>query len=184
MRLNNLMLLLLLTATLSVRAQERYFTKTAKITLYSQAPLETIEAVNKTAGAVLELSSGVVQAAVLMRGFEFKKALMQEHFNENYVESDKYPKGVFKGTLVNNTAVDYTKDGTYTATVRGTLTLHGVSRHVETPVTLTVRGGRITATAAFTGLLSDYNISIPSLVKDKISNSVRVSLDAVLEPLN
>lgn len=173
----------MLSVTLCVQAQDRYFTKTAKISLFSHAPLETIEAVNKTAGAVLDTRSGTVQAAVLMRGFEFKKALMQEHFNENYVESDKYPKAEFRGSLQNFSGVNYTQDGTYNATLKGQLTLHGITKPVEAPVTLTVQNGKINAISTFTVLLSAYQISIPAIVKDKVSNSVRVTVEAGLEPL-
>src|SRR5579875_3511177 len=83
-------------------AQGRYFTKTGKITFISKAPLEDDEAVNKTVTAVLDSKSGAIQFAVLMKGFEFEKALMQQHFNEDYVESDKYPKSEFKGRITNN----------------------------------------------------------------------------------
>lgn len=167
-----------------LRAQSRYFTKTARIVFLSTAPLETIEAVNKTAGAVLDTKSGTVQAVALMRGFDFKKALMQEHFNENYVESDKYPKAEFRGTLVNNDAVNYGKDGTYTTTAKGQLTIHGIAKALEAPVTLSVQNGKVNVATTFTVSLTDYQISIPSIVKDKVSKTVKVTMDALLDPLN
>ena len=178
-----LLFLLLVCLEMAAHAQDRYFTKTGKITLYSNAPLETIEALNRTAAAVLDTKSGAVQVAVLMRGFEFKKALMQEHFNENYVESNKYPKSEFRGSVVNNGDIHYTQNGTYKATVKGQLTLHGVTKPVEAPVIFTVQNGRITAVSTFSVLLSDYKISIPSLVKDKINNKVSVTIEAGMEPL-
>ena len=165
-------------------AQDRYFTKTGKISFLSKAPLETIESVNKTVGAVLDTQTGAVQFAVLMKGFEFKKALMQEHFNENYIESHKYPGAEFKGSLTNNAEINYEKDdATYQAKVSGQLTIHGITKPLEAPVTLTINGGKIEGNSTFTLLLSDYNISIPSLVKDKINNSVKVTVDVKLEPL-
>lgn len=175
---------LLFSTVAFVQAQDRYYTKTGKITLYSHAPLETIEAVNKTAGAVLDAKTGALQFAVLMRGFEFRKALMQEHFNENYVESDKYPKGEFKGSIVNNGDINYAQDGTYKATVKGQLSMHGITRPLETTATLTIRDGKIDATSGFPVQLSDYRISIPAIVKDKINNSVRVTVEVQLSPLN
>lgn len=170
-------------STTLVKAQDRYFTKTGTIEFYSKAALEDIEAKNKTVTAVLDGKSGAMQFSVPMKGFEFEKALMQEHFNENYVESNKYPRAEFKGAIANNSAVNYTKDGTYNVTVKGKLTLHGVTKDVEAPGTLKVDNGKIEGKSTFTIQLSDYNISIPSVVKDKISNSIKISVDTKLEPI-
>jgi polyisoprenoid-binding protein YceI len=166
-----------------VQAQDRYYTKTGKIEFFSSAPLEDIEAKNKTVTAVLDTKTGAMQFSVQMKGFEFAKALMQEHFNENYVESGKFPKGEFKGSVVNNSAVNYAKDGTYKVNVKGKMTIHGVTKDVEAPGTIKVNGGKIEATSTFNIQLSDYNISIPSVVKDKISNNIKISVDTKLEPL-
>ncbi len=167
----------------AVNAQDRYFTKTGKIEFTSKAPLEDIEAKNKTVTAVLDTKTGALQFSVQMKGFEFEKALMQQHFNENYVESDKYPKAEFKGALANNAAVNYSKDGTYPVTVKGKLTIHNITKDVEVPGTIKVNGGKIEAVSTFNILLSDYKISIPSPVKDKISNNIRIAVDTKLEPL-
>ncbi len=175
--------LLLLGIALCAHAQDRYFTKTGRITFLSNAPLEDIEAVNKTAGAVLDTRTGQIQFAVLMKGFEFKKALMQEHFNENYVESHKYPKAEFRGNIVNNNSVNYTKDGTYAVNVKGQLSLHGVTKEIEVPATIQVQGGKIEGRSTFTLHVADYRIAIPSLMKDKISNNVKVVVQVKLEPL-
>lgn len=172
-----------LLAVATVQAQGRYFTKTGRISFTSHAPLEDIEAVNKTASAVLDAKTGQLQFAVLMKGFEFKKALMQEHFNENYMESHKYPKAEFRGSIVNNADVNYTKDGTYQARARGQLSLHGVTRDIDVPATLLVQGGKVEGRATFPVRVADYNITIPSLVKDKISNTVNVTVQVRLEPL-
>ena len=107
---------------------------------------------------------------------------MQEHFNENYVESNKYPKADFKGSIVNNSAVNYAKDGTYNVTVKGKLTIHGVTKDVQSPGTIKVSAGKIDAASTFNIQLSDYNISIPSVVKDKVSNTIKISVDTKLEP--
>jgi polyisoprenoid-binding protein YceI len=168
----------------TVQAQGRYFTKTGRISFYSNAPLEDIEAVNKTASAVLDAKTGQIQFAVLMKGFAFKKALMQEHFNENYVESHKYPKAEFRGSIVNNSEVNYTKDGTYAVRAKGQLSLHGVTRDIEVPATLQVQGGKIEGNATFPVRVADYRITIPSLMKDKISNTVNITVQVKLDPLN
>ncbi len=166
-----------------VQAQDKYFTKNAKIDFFSVAPLEDIEGKNKTASAVLDTKTGSLQFSVLMQGFEFDKALMQEHFNENYVESDKFPKAEFKGSIVNNAEINYGKPGTYNAKVKGTMTLHGVTKDIETTATIKVNDDNLKAESIFNLLLSDYNIKRPAVVKDKISNTIKVTVDAKLDPL-
>ena len=164
-------------------AQDKFYTKTGKIDFYSKAPLEDIEAKNKTVTAVVDSKSGAIQFQVQMKGFEFEKKMMQEHFNTNYVESSKYPKSEFKGTITNNSEINYTKDGSYTAKVKGKLTLHGVTKDVETTGTMKVSGGKVDAGSTFNILLSDYNIKIPAVVKDKVSNNVKIVVSCLLEPL-
>jgi len=165
------------------QAQDKYFTKTGKIEFYSKAPMEDIEAKNKTVAAILDTKTGAVQFSVLMKGFEFPKALMQEHFNENYVESNKFPKSEFKGSITNNTLINYTKDGSYPARVAGKLTIHGITKDVNTTGTVKVDGGKINLSSVFNILLSDYKIKIPSLVKEKLSNNIQIAVDCRLEPL-
>ena len=117
----------LIAATLlstSLFAQDKYFTKTGKISFFSKAIIENIEAHNRSVTCVLDTKTGNVQFSVPIKGFEFEKALMQEHFNENYLESDKYPRGEFKGQIVNNSEIDYTKDGVFQGKVKGKLTIH------------------------------------------------------------
>ena len=164
-------------------AQGKFFTKTGKIEFYSKAALEDIEGKNKTVTAVIDTKTGALQFAVQMKGFEFEKQLMQQHFNENYAESDKYPKAEFKGAVVTPASIDFTKEGSYPARVKGKLTLHGVTRELEATGTIKVAGGRIEMNSSLNLLLSDYNIRIPAVVRDKISNSIKVTIDCKLEPL-
>jgi hypothetical protein len=173
----------LLLFTTIAQAQDKYFTKNARIDFFSVAPLEDIEGKNKTASAVLDTKTGSLQFSVLMQGFEFDKALMQEHFNENYVESDKFPKAEFKGSIVNNAEINYGKPGTYNAKVKGTMTLHGVTKDIETTATIKVNDDNLKAESIFNLLLSDYNIKRPAVVKDKISNTIKVTVDAKLDPV-
>lgn len=165
------------------QAQGKYYTKTGRISFASRAPMEDIDAVNKTVTAVLDSKSGALQFSVLMKGFDFPKALMQEHFNENYVESNKYPKAEFKGSITNNGDINYSKPGTYNANVKGKLTIHGVTRDISTNGTIKVEGDGLSATSSFNIELSDYNIKIPAVVKEKINNNVRISISTKLEPL-
>ncbi len=179
----NLMILGMLVAGMAAQAQGKYFTKTGRIEFFSKAPLEDIEAKNKTVTAVLDSKTGAVQFSVPMKGFEFPKALMQEHFNENYVESDKYPKAEFKGSIANNNEINYKKEGSYKAKVKGKMTLHGVTRDVEASGTIKVAGNQVFLNSVFNLQLSDYKIAIPGTVKDKISNSIRITVDSKLDPL-
>lgn len=181
--MKKLILIAALFSSAAGMAQEKFFTKSGRIKFHSKAPLENIDASHKSVTCVLDTKTGNLQFAVLMKGFEFEKALMQEHFNENYVESHKFPKAEFKGQLTNNAEVNYTKDGTYAAKVKGTLTMHGESREVEAPGTIIVKQGKLQAMADFNILLSDYKIEIPKMVKDNVSNSVKISVDCSLDPL-
>jgi len=183
MKINVSLVLSLLLFAFVPFAQGRYYTKTGKISFYSKTPMEVIEGKNKTATAVLDSKTGAMQFAVQMKGFEFEKQLMQQHFNENYVESDKYPNGEFKGNITNNSDINYSKDGSYTAKVKGKLTIHGVTKDVESVGTLKITGGTIDATSTFNVLMSDYNIKIPAIVKDKVSNNIKITVDCDLEPL-
>ena len=108
---------------------------------------------------------------------------MQEHFNKNYVESDKFPKSEFKGQVTNNSSVNYTTDGSYPVTVKGKLTIHGVTKDVETSGTLTVKEGKVQANSEFNVLVADYNITIPKMYRDNISKSIKVTVNCLLEPL-
>ena len=162
---------------------QKVFTKEGHVTFYSKAPLENIEAHNNKALGIIDMSTGVTEFSVLLKGFEFEKALMQEHFNENYVESDKYPKATFKGTI--KTAVLWKSDGTYNTTVQGLLTLHGVTKEETATATITVKNGNIGAKADMQIKLSDYGISIPALVGNKISETIKINiLISSLIPLN
>ncbi len=157
-------------------SQNRYFTKTGKVSFYSWAALENIEAHNKNAVSVFDKSTGQVEVSILMKAFEFEKALMEEHFNENYVESDKFPKSVFKGKINDLSVIDFSKNGKYTGTVVGQLSLHGQTKEIAAPVVFVVNNGQINVTTEFRVLLEDYKISIPSIVKDNISKEIKVTM--------
>lgn len=179
----SLVFVLVVSTCFFLQAQDKFYTKTGRVFFKStKTPLEKIEATNKSSTCVLDTKTGNLQFSVLMKGFEFEKALMQEHFNENYVESSKYPKSGFKGQVTNNNEVNYTKDGEYVAKVKGSLQLHGETKDVEATGKITVRNGKILASSSFEILLSDYKIRIPSLVSDKVANKVNVVIDCSLEP--
>jgi len=161
--------------------QDRIFTRKAAISFYSKAPMEDIEAHNNAAVSVIDKTTGLLEFSVLMKGFEFEKALQQEHFNENYVESDKYPKATFKGKMTDVSKVKFTTDGSYTVPVTGQLTLHGETKDITTNATITVKSGAVSGHTEFTISLDDYKIKIPALVKDKIAKSVKIVVNANYE---
>lgn len=167
----------------NVEAQ-KYITKTGKIRFFSDAPLEKVEAVNNQVNAVLDVASGDMVFKVLIKSFVFEKALMQEHFNENYMESDKFPTSTFTGKVTNISGMDFSKDAKYSAEVEGTLTIHGVSRPVKTQGTLESKSGKIEGKSVFTVNVKDYDIKIPSAVVKNIAETIEITVDVVLEKLN
>jgi hypothetical protein len=169
--------------TLSVQAQDKFFTKTGNIYFNCTGGIEKIEATNNSVTCVIDSKSGEMQFAVQMKGFEFEKALMQEHFNENYAESEKFPRAVFAGSISNNKEVNYKKDGTYSAKVKGKLTIHGETKDVTATGNVVIKKGAVSMHSAFSIQLSDYKIAIPSVVKDKISNDTKITVDCSLDAL-
>jgi polyisoprenoid-binding protein YceI len=173
--------LLLTIVYFSASGQDRLLTRNGSISFYSKAPLEDIEANTQTVVSVLDKKTGQIEFSVLIKSFTFEKALMQEHFNENYLESDKFPKSVFKGRIDDLGKVNFEKEGKYVASVTGQLTIHGETQTVTTPASITIEKGSALANADFNIALADYKISIPSLAKDKISKTVRISVNLKYE---
>lgn len=158
-------------------AQAKLFTKTGSISFFSKTTVENINARNNKVLAVWELASGKIEFSVLMKGFEFEKALMQEHFNEDYVESDKYPKAALKAVIENSNSILLTTDKIYAVKVNGTLTMHGVTKPVSAIATIKVKDGVVSATATLPVLLADFNIKIPAAVSDNISKKIDISIN-------
>lgn len=182
-RIRATLFILLLLPAAQIFAQDKYFTKSGDITFDASGITEDITADNKQVTFVLDAKTGALELAVLMKAFEFERALMQEHFNENYVESDKYPKSIFKGKITNFNDVDLSKDGSYPVKIDGQLTIHGVTKEVPAHGTLTMKNGKLSGKTSFKILLSDFDIDIPSIVKDKISKTVNINVAVWLNPL-
>lgn len=178
--MKRILFILALATSISASAQDRYMTRGANVSFFadgSNTP-EKIEAHNGQGTSVFDAKTGQFQFAVLMKAFEFEKALMQDHFHENYVESEKFPKSTFIGSVVDMSKVDLSKDGSYPVKVKGNLTLHGVTKEILADAIFAVKGGKVNGTSTFKVLLADYKIEIPSLVKDKISKEIRIVVDA------
>lgn len=174
-------LFVLFLAAVSLSAQSKYLTREGYIKFFSHTPIEDIEADLSNAASIIDSETGEVIITMQMEDFTFEKKLMQEHFNENYVESEKYPKASFKGFISNNADVDYSSEGTYNVLVKGDMTIHGVTNAMETYGTLQVRGGSITARAAFIIEPADYKIEIPKIVRNKIAKEVEVTVEMEYE---
>jgi hypothetical protein len=162
---------------------QKYFTKDGTIRFFSDAKMEKIEGTNNKATCVLDASTGAIEWSVLNLGFVFESAFMQEHFNETYMESPKFPKAIFKGQVENMASVNLKKDGTYKVKVKGDLTMHGVTKNITVDATFVVAGGKINADSKFFVKPSDYGIVIPGDKADSISNNIEITVKAGLTEL-
>ncbi len=178
-------IVILLAVTISAFAAnaQKYFTKDGTIKFHSDAKLEKIEAANNKATCVLDAPTGAIEWSVLTKGFVFENAFMGEHFNETYMESDKFPKASFKGKVENMASINLQKDGNYKAKVSGDMTIHGVTKSMTSDATFIVAGGKITAESKFSVKASDYGIVIPGDKSDNISNNIDIDVRANLTEL-
>lgn len=159
-----------------IKAQ-MFSTSTGNVSFYSKTPLEDIAAVNTQVLGVLTIKRDVA-VAITNTQFEFPNKLMQEHFNEKYVESEKFPKSTFKGKI--NEEIDLTKDGEYKVTVTGKLNIHGVEQLRTIPGTLSIKSGNIRFQSNFKVKNVDHNIEIPTVVMAKIQEEIDVKVDILL----
>ncbi len=150
------------------------------ISFHSEAPIENIDAVNKITTIVLKSTTNEIQISMNMNNFKFSNALMEEHFNENYIESATYPKCTFKGKI--NEAVDYNQPGETKVTITGKMELHGVTRDVTMDGTINNVNGELRLFSKFPLRVADYNIKVPSMYVKNIAEVVDVTFKAVLEP--
>lgn len=176
-----ILIIILLTSTL-VNAQ-KYMTKGGTIRFSSDTPMEKIDAVNRQVNSALDFATGNFVFKVLIRGFEFEKALMQEHFNENYMESEKFPNSTFNGKITNIKDVNLEKDGVYKVVAEGDLFIHGVTKKVKVNGTLEVKSGKVLGTATFNVAPKDFNIMIPAAVIKNISEAIKVDVNIALVKL-
>ena len=153
---------------------QKYLARNGFVGFYSKTPLEDIVAENNQAFAIIDTAARQIAFVLLVKGFIFPKELMQEHFNENYAESDKYPKTAFNGTYTSTRPLN--KEGIYPIVVKGNLTLHGVTKSIEEPATLEIRSGSILGNSSFKLNPGDFNMKIPSIVRDKIAKEMDVKI--------
>ena len=161
---------------------QTYLTRTGRVSFFSKTPMEDIEANNNEVTGILDTKKGEFAFVALIKSFKFQKALMEEHFNENYMESNTFPKANFKGVITDLSKVNFAKDGIYPVSVKGDLTIHGVTKNIEAPGTITVSQGKINAKSNFNIKIKDYNIKVPGAVVNKIAETINISVDCKYEP--
>jgi polyisoprenoid-binding protein YceI len=150
------------------------------VSFFSATSIEDIAAVNTICKPIMSTDNGEIDISIPNIDFQFKKKLMEEHFNEDYMESDKYPNTVFRGNV--NEKIDYTKDGANNVTVTGKMNMHGVIKTITIPGTLTIKGGIIYLTAKFDLKMADYNIKVPSVLGSNVAEQVAITFRATMKP--
>jgi hypothetical protein len=160
---------------LSANAQ-KYMTKNGYVGFFSHTAMEDIKGDNNQAAGVLDVATGEMVFQLLIKSFHFEKALMEEHFNENYMESEKYPKSTFKGKITNLASVDFSKPGKYDVTVEGDLNIHNVTNKISVKGNIEVVTGGINASSKFNIVPEDYKIIIPGVVRDNIAKNLEVNV--------
>lgn len=180
MKLLSLTIIILFAVTLPALSQ-KYYTKNGLISFLSRASIENIKADNNQVIAILNTQNGEFQFSLNIKNFHFEKALMEEHFNEDYLESDRFPKAGFKGNIINIKDISFNKDGQYKVNVAGNLEIHGVIKEINTTGILAINGGVVSTSSKFFIRLSDYHIGIPKTVIENISGSVELWVQSILD---
>ncbi|HNP16857.1 MAG TPA: YceI family protein [Fulvivirga sp.] len=153
---------------------QRYKSFEGFIGFYSEAPIENIDAKNEDVASIIDISTMDIVFSVPIQSFEFDKSLMQQHFNEKYMESEKYPKSVFKGKIF---GLDASKNAKQNVTARGQLTIHGVTHTVDIPGAIMLRDGNLHLTSQFPIKIEDYKVKVPQLLWKNIAEVVQVTVD-------
>jgi hypothetical protein len=175
----NLLLFFLVLPSVVVYSQ-KFTTEKGQISFFSDAPIEDIEAINTVVGSLFNSSNGEIVYILKMRDFIFPKALMREHFNEKYMESEKYPKGTFQGKIVGFLTQE---TGAQKVRAVGKLSIHGVTHDIDVPGTIENVNGKLHMKSKFMVKLADYNIKIPTIVWQNIAEEVEVRIDFIYKPV-
>lgn len=163
-------------------AQEKWFTKTGTAYFISHTDVIDIDGTNRQVVSFLDTKTGEVVCGMLIKGFEFTLATAAEHFNETYMESHLYPKANFKGKIIDNQKIDWEKNGKIEVMVEGNLTIHGVTRTVNLPITIEINGESIIGKCQFKVAIADYNIKVPAVVENRVAKVVEVKIDCTFKP--
>ena len=175
--------LLLTQSAIAVAPGEYFFTSTGTISFTSAAPLELIKASSNQLRGLIDETKKSFSFRVAVRTFEgFNSGLQQEHFNEKFMESEKYPEAIFNGIIMEE--IDFSKNGTYTVNANGIISMHGVEKELNIVSTLTINNGMVHLGSKFIVMLEDYNIKIPKIVTQKIATEISVEVKADLKKKN
>lgn len=157
-----------------------WISTTSKVHLFSKTLLENIDAKTDKSSFAMNTTTGKFVVRIPIKSFKFEKKLMQEHFNENYMESEKFPNAEFTGIIGDKP--DLTKEGNYPVMMKGSMMIHGVKKEVEIPVNLSVSHDKIIGKSNFKVKCADYNIEIPKLVVKNIAEDIDLSVEVELKP--
>lgn len=177
-RIAGLLILLLLS---NKSLAQKYKSVSSSVHFFSDAPMEDIEATNLDGQSAINLSTGEIVFSIPIKSFEFEKSLMQEHFNENYLESDKYPTATFKGIV---TGFNKDAEGWQKAWAEGSMIIHGVQNELSVEGEFKIEKGSIESKSKFPISLKDYKIKIPKVVFYNIAEVVEVTITFTYEPIN
>ena len=179
--MQKLLLPFLLLAVTIAFGQSKYMTKSGSMSFEASQPsFEPIEATHSAVSALLNADTGELAVLALVRGFRFPLALMEEHFNENYIESHQYPKTSFKGSILNFDS-NALSNQPRTVQLTGELSMHGVTKLISVSATITKSDEQITLTSSFSVKTSDFGIKIPRLVRKQIDENVQVEVSLPLQ---
>lgn len=162
-------------------SQDKYISRNGKVQFNASTPLETIRPVNNHVSCILDTENGNIAFQLKMISFKFEKSLMEEHFNEKYVESEKFPKSTFIGKILDWDKIDWDKED-QNVQATGTLTIHGVDKEIQVPGIIRILQNDIELVSEFNVNISDFDIKIPKLVRNKISEQVEIYVDINLQP--
>jgi hypothetical protein len=174
MKTRILTLAIIICAFGQIIAQNQIIDRNGTASFFSEAPMEDIEATNEKVLGAIDLDKGTLAVSMLMKGFQFERSLMQEHFNENYIESDKFPKATFKGVIKNFSELDFTKNASIEAEAEGEMEIHGVKKPFTASVKFDISKSKIGAATTFDISIADFDVEIPRLVIKNIAEVVEV----------
>ena len=156
-------------------AKDIFYTRSGQVSFFSSTPIEDIKALNEQTTCVLNMETGDVSFRIPILGFNFKNGLMQEHFNENYLESDIYPDAGFKGVINNWDQVTLNEEPQLIS-IEGVMTIHGVSKQIKETGKISFKNEKVHGTAMFRIIVADYDIQIPKIVRENIAKVVDVNV--------
>ncbi len=178
-KMNKLIIILLLPFLIDHPPSEKMIARQGKVSFFSYTSVENIKAENNQVSSIIDLNTGEIAVRMLMNAFVFEKALMREHFNESYIESDIYPKATFKGQIID---FDPNAEGTQTRIVKGVFSMHGATKELEIKTKIEKTQNAFFVTGTFEAMVKDYDIKIPPLLKGNIAKTIKVDFNFKYEP--